>query len=143
MANRNIRVVLAYDGTDFCGWQSQSYGRTVQDAFERALEAGPGHRVGVHLAGATRTARNSRAQEASQLRLTPRRSDETAKGSELRDSTGDKDSHQEQRKARRASHRKWRRDRRASACMNGFLLIHASPESRLPDVSPRPGVMPE
>ena len=48
MANRNIRIVLAYDGTDYCGWQSQSAGRTVQDTFERALEAVHGHRARGH-----------------------------------------------------------------------------------------------
>lgn len=53
MSTRNIRVVLAYDGTDFCGWQSQSAGRTVQDTFERAIETLHGRHVGVHVAGRT------------------------------------------------------------------------------------------
>lgn len=53
MANRNIRVVLAYDGTDFCGWQSQSAGRTVQDTFEHALSKLHGHPVAVRVAGRT------------------------------------------------------------------------------------------
>lgn len=30
------RIVLSYDGTDFCGWQSQPNGMSVQDAAEQA-----------------------------------------------------------------------------------------------------------
>jgi tRNA pseudouridine38-40 synthase len=56
----HYRVTLAYDGTDFAGWQSQARGRTVQDALEAALGrisgrsgAAEGSRVAV--AGAGRT----------------------------------------------------------------------------------------
>jgi tRNA pseudouridine38-40 synthase len=34
---RNIRVGVAYDGTDFVGWQRQSSGRSVQEVLEAAL----------------------------------------------------------------------------------------------------------
>jgi len=34
---RNIRLILAYDGTDFCGWQRQSDGPTIQACLEGAL----------------------------------------------------------------------------------------------------------
>lgn len=35
---RNIKLILQYDGTDFCGWQGQSQGeRTVQDTLEAAI----------------------------------------------------------------------------------------------------------
>lgn len=34
---RNIRFVLAYDGTDFFGWQTQPGKRTVQETLERAI----------------------------------------------------------------------------------------------------------
>ena len=34
---RTFKLTLAYDGTDFAGWQSQANGRTVQDALEATL----------------------------------------------------------------------------------------------------------
>jgi tRNA pseudouridine38-40 synthase len=35
---RNIKLILAYDGTDFHGWQRQPGQRTVQDVLEAAIE---------------------------------------------------------------------------------------------------------
>ena len=32
-----IKLTIEYDGTDFCGWQSQKNGLSVQDTVERAL----------------------------------------------------------------------------------------------------------
>ena len=63
MEARNIKLLIAYDGTDFCGWQRQDKGRTVQGAIEDALFKMHGHYVnltgsgrtdsGVHAAGQT------------------------------------------------------------------------------------------
>ncbi|MCX7788338.1 MAG: tRNA pseudouridine(38-40) synthase TruA [Spirochaetes bacterium] len=53
MSRRNIRVVLAYDGTDFFGWQNQKEGRTVQAVVEQALAKIHKHPVHVHAAGRT------------------------------------------------------------------------------------------
>ena len=50
---RNIRMTLSYDGSDFCGWQIQSNGRTVQGVLEAALERMHKHRVPVLAAGRT------------------------------------------------------------------------------------------
>jgi tRNA pseudouridine38-40 synthase len=63
MEGRNIRLLIAYDGTDFHGWQKQEGqpDRTVQGVIEQALEKMHGHTVsltgcgrtdsGVHAAG--------------------------------------------------------------------------------------------
>ena len=50
---RNVRLVLAYDGTDFHGWQTQPGQRTVQDTVEQALRRVIRHQV--VLLGASRT----------------------------------------------------------------------------------------
>jgi tRNA pseudouridine38-40 synthase len=54
---RTIKLLLAYDGTDFCGWQSQQGQagplRTVQGVIETALEKM--HQCPVPLTGAGRT----------------------------------------------------------------------------------------
>ena len=50
---RNIRLLLAYDGTDFSGWQRQERTRTVQGTLESALERL--HKQKVHLTGSGRT----------------------------------------------------------------------------------------
>ncbi|GIX27353.1 tRNA pseudouridine(38-40) synthase TruA [Pelomicrobium sp. G1] len=48
-----IALGLEYDGSRFCGWQSQADGCSVQDALERALGAIAGHPVRVVAAGRT------------------------------------------------------------------------------------------
>ncbi len=59
---RNLRLQIAYDGTDFCGWQYQPEKPTIQgcleDTLERTLSGEPVHLVGsgrtdagVHAAG--------------------------------------------------------------------------------------------
>ena len=34
---RNIRIIFQYDGTDYCGWQRQKNGISVQEKLEEAL----------------------------------------------------------------------------------------------------------
>jgi len=48
-----VQLVLAYDGTDFAGWQRQKNARSVQEELEKALERIHGHPV--RLTGAGRT----------------------------------------------------------------------------------------
>ena len=50
---RNIRMILAYDGTDFHGWQRQPDAPTIQACVEGALHkltggAHSGVRIGPH-----------------------------------------------------------------------------------------------
>ncbi len=60
------RLTLAYDGTDFLGWQSQARGRTVQDELERALaRLAGGVRVAVVGAGRTDAGVHALGQVAS------------------------------------------------------------------------------
>ncbi len=50
---RNIRLTLAYDGTEFSGWQVQSNARTVQGDIEEALRRMHDHPVRIQGAGRT------------------------------------------------------------------------------------------
>lgn len=47
------KLTLEYDGTNFAGWQSQSDGKGVQDAVERAIMAIEGELRRTHAAGRT------------------------------------------------------------------------------------------
>lgn len=49
----NFRIVLAYDGTDFRGWQRQPQARTVQGVLEEAVRRITQKSVVVHGAGRT------------------------------------------------------------------------------------------
>lgn len=53
MSERVIKLTLAYDGTDFSGWQRQKDCRTVQEELEKALGKMHGHTVSVMGAGRT------------------------------------------------------------------------------------------
>ena len=63
---RTIKLILAYDGTDFLGWQRQKgQARTVQAVLENALEKMHGHPVALAGAGRTDSGVHARAQAAS------------------------------------------------------------------------------
>jgi tRNA pseudouridine38-40 synthase len=51
--SRRLKLVIAYDGALFAGWQSQSHRNTVQDHLENAFERILGKRLRVHGAGRT------------------------------------------------------------------------------------------
>jgi len=51
--SRRLKLIVAYDGAPFAGWQSQSHRNTVQDHLERAFERVTGGAVRVHGAGRT------------------------------------------------------------------------------------------
>jgi tRNA pseudouridine38-40 synthase len=51
--SRRLKLIVAYDGAPFAGWQSQSHRNAVQDHLERAFERVTGGAVRVHGAGRT------------------------------------------------------------------------------------------
>jgi tRNA pseudouridine38-40 synthase len=50
---RRLKLIVAYDGAPFAGWQSQSHRNTVQDHIERAFQRVTGGAVRIHGAGRT------------------------------------------------------------------------------------------
>jgi tRNA pseudouridine38-40 synthase len=50
---RNIRLKLAYDGTNYVGWQVQKNGLSIQEVLERAIEKLTGEKCPVLSAGRT------------------------------------------------------------------------------------------
>ena len=62
---RNIKLTIAYDGTDFRGWQRQENDRTVQGVIEQALEKMHGSLVNVTGAGRTDAGVHAAGQTAN------------------------------------------------------------------------------
>ncbi len=50
---RNVKFTIAYDGTDFSGWQAQPGQRTIQGALTDVLEKLTQRRLTIHAAGRT------------------------------------------------------------------------------------------
>ena len=75
-ALRNILLKLAYDGTDFAGWQRQRQRRTVQQVLEEALEPLVGGRVQLLASGRTDAGVHALGQVAN-FRTDSRRSVQT------------------------------------------------------------------
>jgi tRNA pseudouridine38-40 synthase len=51
--SRRLRLILAYDGAPFAGWQSQAHRNTIQDHLERAFKRITSTPVRIHGAGRT------------------------------------------------------------------------------------------
>lgn len=62
---RNIKIVVEYDGTDFCGWQVQPNGRTVQGTLDTAVFKLFQQRPTIHGSGRTDAGVHARAQVAN------------------------------------------------------------------------------
>jgi tRNA pseudouridine38-40 synthase len=62
---RNIKLTVAYDGTDFSGWQNQKEARSVQGELEAALGKLHRHPVAVNGAGRTDAGVHARGQAAN------------------------------------------------------------------------------
>jgi tRNA pseudouridine38-40 synthase len=75
--SRRLKLIVAYEGAPFAGWQSQSHRNTVQDHLERVLERVTGQAVRVHGAGRTDAGVHALAQcahvDLSQKFLPPHR----------------------------------------------------------------------
>jgi tRNA pseudouridine38-40 synthase len=68
---RVLRLTIAYDGTDFVGWQRQARGTSVQGLLEEALAEFEGRPVTLHGAGRTDAGVHALAQVASVSLTTP------------------------------------------------------------------------
>lgn len=61
---RRIRAIIAYDGTDYVGWQTQPNGVAVQEVIERAILEVTGERTSLQGSGRTDSGVHARAQVA-------------------------------------------------------------------------------
>ncbi len=68
---RTIKMTVAYDGTDFCGWQTQPGQRTVQDEIEQVLRRVVNHPLTIHGAGRTDSGVHAAGQVAHFVTTSP------------------------------------------------------------------------
>ena len=61
---RNIKLIIEYDGTNYCGWQVQENGPSIQAEIEKALHAVTGETIGINGSGRTDAGVHARGQAA-------------------------------------------------------------------------------
>jgi tRNA pseudouridine38-40 synthase len=75
--SQRLKLIVAYDGTHYAGWQSQSHRNTIQDRLEHAFKKITGDNLRVHGAGRTDAGVHAIAQVAHvdvpACKLTPAR----------------------------------------------------------------------
>ncbi len=62
---RTFKLTLAYDGTGYCGWQSQAGQKSLQDTLERTLLRITGEAIRVHASGRTDSGVHAEGQVVS------------------------------------------------------------------------------
>jgi len=62
---RNIKLTIEYDGTNYCGWQKQINGPSIQEATEKTLKKITGQKVTLIGAGRTDSGVHALAQVAN------------------------------------------------------------------------------
>ena len=62
---RNIKLEIEYDGTNYCGWQTQQNGPTVQEALEKVLCKLTGEKIAIIGAGRTDSGVHAKAMIAN------------------------------------------------------------------------------
>ncbi|MEN1762130.1 tRNA pseudouridine(38-40) synthase TruA [Anoxynatronum sibiricum] len=62
---QTIQMIIEYDGTDYCGWQIQPNGISIQEKLTAALTALTGEKITVHGSGRTDAGVHARGQCAS------------------------------------------------------------------------------
>jgi tRNA pseudouridine38-40 synthase len=61
----NIKLTIEYDGTDYCGWQAQPNGTSIQQTIEAALEKILGAKIRLNGSGRTDAGVHARGQVAN------------------------------------------------------------------------------
>ena len=64
-AERTVKLVLSYDGTNYCGWETQKNGLAIQEVLEKAIQKITGETVEVEGSGRTDAGVHALGQVAS------------------------------------------------------------------------------
>jgi tRNA pseudouridine38-40 synthase len=62
---RRIRLLITYDGTGYCGWETQKNGLAIQEVIEKAIEKITGERVDLEGSGRTDAGVHAEGQVAT------------------------------------------------------------------------------